>query len=179
MNHISIESKNYCIDRGYFVSVHQDPNINACSVVFPSQTIFKNNTVGCTIYYEITTLGIEYYSISDGGAANQASIECPDYAKRVLIFSDVLSKTFALDISPKLIVSYDYHGDEIDENGFMSCLKAPTNEKDIELENYFASLFYKFLSDQDVDYSDIAKKHGIEQGYNLLTLPFLRKDFEQ
>ena len=178
MNDINKQTKSYCIERGYFVSVYQDRNINGCTAVFPARTIFKNKTVESTSFYEITKLGIEYFYMSDNGETKQANIECPDYSKRVLIFSDVLSKTLALGMSPKLIVSYDFNHDEIKEEGFMSCLNAPVNETDIELEGYFGNLFYKFLSDPDTDYSDIAKKHGVEQGYNLLTLPFLRKDFE-
>ncbi len=171
--------KEYCVDRGYFVSIHRDTNINGCTAIFPSQSIFKDNMVGCTAFYEVNDLGINCYYASDDGDTSQTNLQCPEYSRRILIFSDILAKTLSLNISPKLIVSYDAEGQEITKKGFLGCLAPPAEDKQQELEDYFATIFYRFLSDPDADYSELASRHGVEHGYNLLTLPSLRKEFEQ
>ena len=84
---------------------------------------------------------------------------------------------FELNISPKLIVCYDENGNKVEDKKFINCLEPPKGA-DRELEEKFAKIFYKHLSNPDMDYSNLARLYEVEQGYNLLTLPFLKKDFE-
>lgn len=178
MSDVVKEAIRYCSRRDYFVSVHKNPEANACLAVFPSQTIFRNKVEGCSIFYEITNVGLEYAYVSDGGKQETSVLECPEYAKRILVFQDFLNRTLAMGMSAKLILYYDTAGVEIDNEGFASCLSGPADEHERDLEDNFATMFYYFLSNPDKDYSNMAQKCGVGVGYNLLTLPFLRKEFE-
>ena len=75
--------------------------------MFPSQTIFRNKVEGCSIFYEITNVGLEYAYVSDGGKQETSVLECPEYAKRILVFQDFLNRTLAMGMSAKLILYYD------------------------------------------------------------------------
>jgi hypothetical protein len=178
MSDIVQEAIKYCSRRDYFISVHRNPETNACLAVFPSQTIFHNKIEGCSIFYEITNVGLEYAYVSDDGRQETNTLECPEYSRRILVFQDILNRTFSMGISTKLILYYDIDGAEIDNEGFASCLNGPIDEYERELENSFSNMFYYFLSNPDKDHSKLAQKYGVGVGYNLLTLPFLRKEFE-
>jgi len=178
MSDVVKEAIRYCSRRDYFVSVHRNPDTNACLSVFPSQTIFRNKIEGCSIFYEITNVGLQYAYMSDDGKQETSTLECPEYTRRILVFQDLLNRTLAMGMSAKLILYYDAAGVEIDNEGFASCLSGPTDEYERDLEDNFATMFYYFLSNPDKDYSNMAQKCGVGVGYNLLTLPFLRKEFE-
>ena len=169
--------RNYCVENGYYVSVHKDENINGCTAIFPETNIYNACVSGCITFYELSDLGIEYYCSYHDGGTKMSRMECPDYSKRILVFHDILKKTFALGMSPKLVICYDEHNNTLKDEGFINCLNPPP-EADEELENSFVDIFYRFLSDPDKDYSSLARMNNVEQGYNLLKLPFLKQDIE-
>jgi hypothetical protein len=171
------DARDYCVEYGYFVSVNKDSNINGCMAIFPERLVYNNPIEGKITFYEITNVGVEYYCSYGDGANKTSSVECPEYSKRILIFQDILKKAFELNISPKLIVCYDENGNKVEDKKFINCLDPPEGA-DRELEEKFAKIFYKHLSNPDMDYSNLARLYEVEQGYNLLTLPFLKKDFE-
>jgi hypothetical protein len=178
MSDIIQEAVKYCTQQDYFISVHKDSDKNGCLAIFPSQTIFHNRSEAYSIFYEITNIGLKYFYTIDGNEPKVTELECPEYSRRVLIFQDLLNRALGLSISTKLILYYNEKGEEVDTEGLISCLNGPVDEHERELEDNFANLFYYFLSNPDKDYSSLAQRCGIGSGYNLLTLPFLRKDFE-
>ena len=127
MSDVVKEAITYCSRRDYFVSVHKNPETNACLAVFPSQTIFRNKIEGCSIFYEITNVGLEYSYVSDEGKQETCTLECPEYARRILVFQDFLNRTLAMGMSAKLILYYDAGGVEIENEGFASCLSGPVD----------------------------------------------------
>ena len=176
------EIKDYCMDKDYFISVYENNDGKSCFAVFPQSSIYKEPISASQVIYEITNTGISYISHNideEDVYASDANIDCPEYARRLVVFHDIIVKAARLRISPKLIIFFDSDGKEIDEGNFNTILNSPKLQEDIDLEDKLAKVYFEYLEDTSKDLSSLAEEYGVTHGYNMITLPFLRKDFEE
>ena len=101
-------------------------------------------------------------------------IECPSYARRIVIFNDIFTNTTTRGLSASLILFCDNEGVELTNIfTFTDILGAPETEEEKELELVLAELFYLKIENPDEDYTESAEENNVGQGYRLLRDPFV------
>jgi hypothetical protein len=174
--------KKFFKENDYYVRVSSSYDKTSCIAEFPERTAIKPWIDGKTCLYSIDQKGIIYFrsgfpSIKtelDLVEEKSLHIECPSYAKRIVIFNDIFSNTAKIGLSIPFILFCDHNGIELSNTcNFTDLLNPPQDEKGAKLELDLAEIFYMTLEDPNEDYSHVAKEYNVEQGYQLLKDPFV------
>lgn len=174
--------KKFFKENDYYVRVSPSHDKTSCIAEFPERTAIKPWIDGKTCLYSIDQKGILYFrsgfpSIKtelDLVEEKSLHIECPSYAKRIVIFNDIFFNTTKIGLSIPFILFCDHDGRELANTcNFTDLLNPPQDEEEAKLELDLAEIFYMTLEDPNLDYSHVAKECNVEQGYRLLKDPFV------
>ena len=177
-----IKVKNFFKENNYYVRVSSSYDKSCCIAEFPERTAIKPWIDGKTCLYSIEKSGILYFSSGfpsiktelDLVEEKNLHIECPSYARRIVIFNDIFTNTTTRGLSASLILFCDNEGVELTNIfTFTDILGAPETEEEKELELVLAELFYLKIENPDEDYTETAEENNVGQGYRLLRDPFV------
>jgi|TARA_R110002051_G_scaffold256077_1_gene315206 hypothetical protein len=174
--------KKFFKENDYYVRVSSSHDKCCCIAEFPERTAIKPWIDGKTCLYSIEKSGILYFSSGFPSIKTELDlieeknlhIECPSYARRLVIFNDIFNNTTKIGLSVSFILFCNNDGSEVsDILTFTDILNPPKTEEEKELELVLAEFFYLNLENPSEDYSETAEEKNVGQGYRLLKGPFV------
>jgi hypothetical protein len=157
------------LEHNYVVILKQASDTRFLTVTIPKNIITGDKEE--VIVYEIEEDKIIIYDTIANSKIEE--IECPLYAARFLISTDITIRMVSRNIDTNLIVSYDKNGDIIKDNTgqIIKLLSAPLKAKDRKLEIILDSALRKYASDGKLNEID----ERIITGFNLMSNRYIER----
>jgi len=139
------------------------------------------STTGCVVNFpkrvqhpSFDSYAQEYDINEDGNLfVNGEKINCPSYAVRTFIFSDVASTCRAMGYSPT-IIEFVVGEEEVDEDEFFCTIPINLSKEDEDKEMGLRTLFVEAIKGGfDPKFDGDAKKIGVARGFQLVKSQFV------
>lgn len=126
---------------GYYVNILGRKNRGGCTIEYPSNYLTNQPIVGISYTYMITEDGLNIYSYKNDKKLNEIEYKCPDIARRIIIYQDIILKCFALGISVKLLKIKNELNESLELKDFFDILAPPKDtQKERQLKEFLINL---------------------------------------
>lgn len=144
----------------YIAEVEQI-NENECLATIPGAPLIQPDIEPQQVHYKICR------EVPIGVYVNDEFYSCPEYACRMLIMCDFISRMRAIHMSENVHIVKDENG--VVKDHISDILAAPTSEDQVSLEGFLSKIIVSAMEEGfPAKYLEVAKNHNILKGYRLL-----------